>query len=788
MFAPRMTAPYAVPSRFNTQAQGTAFGGINLPEPTLYQQPRLLFNYRQKLRGGGAGYSAPYRGSGGSPRRAAFHAPTSHLHMPFPSADPNDPAYHQERLEELAPAAEVATSELNSAIPAAAAERPTKQHVANTKEKTPMCLINELARFNKVQHQYCLTDEQGPAHKKTFFVKLKLGDEEFAASGASIKKAQHAAAGVALEQTKHQHPPPKQRPSNSIASSAPQVDGTNSSVTPTVELNALAMKRGELAVYRPFERKLAPAAAAAASGVDASTGVAPSFYNPPPQTLDYRGGYYNQRYRYPKPPHRFYVALKVGEREFIGEGETMQAARHNAASMALKLLQTLPMPTREPISEARNTEGSTEENNVGKVTGNELLKSEISIVHEIALKRNYTVEFEIVKESGPPHMRTFVTRCKCGPLVTDGEGSSKKLSKKVSAEKMVVELRKLSPLPPPPPSTKPKKSATKPKQSKNLIKNIAGLSTVGMNPISRLIQIQQAKKEKEPTFSLIAENGAPRCCEFVIQVTVGDSVCTGVGPNKKLGKRNAAEQMLQMLGYSLVPPAPAKPALKTSTTTAAAAGADAVDAPSAPVTPAVSGNGDKRVTFVDHDPNAVPSAPRSPLAVNGERKPSDAELAKGLTVMANQQMISPGNSTAVGGGPQPVPCPVRTLDQLMYLAKVMNFEVQATNFPKQDSNKLEFISMVTLCTNPPQFYNGTGPTADAAVDCAALAALRKLSEVGLDTTLNGGGGGGGGGVGASPPLGLQANTAPVAVTNRSPRTRPDRPVISTVVSVKKEVK
>jgi len=59
-----------------------------------------------------------------------------------------------------------------------------------------------------------LTDEQGPAHKKTFFVKLKLGDEEFAASGASIKKAQHAAATVALDQTKYPHPVPK-KPSSS---------------------------------------------------------------------------------------------------------------------------------------------------------------------------------------------------------------------------------------------------------------------------------------------------------------------------------------------------------------------------------------------------------------------------------------------------------------------------------------------------------------------------------------------------------------------------------------------
>ena len=51
----------------------------------------------------------------------------------------------------------------------------------------------------------------GPAHKKSFVVKLKLGEgvEEYIASGPSIKKAHHAAAAIALEKTGLQHPPPK---------------------------------------------------------------------------------------------------------------------------------------------------------------------------------------------------------------------------------------------------------------------------------------------------------------------------------------------------------------------------------------------------------------------------------------------------------------------------------------------------------------------------------------------------------------------------------------------------
>lgn len=38
---------------------------------------------------------------------------------------------------------------------------------------------------------------------------LNLGDEEYTAEGASIKKAQHSAAGTAINQTAYKHPPAK---------------------------------------------------------------------------------------------------------------------------------------------------------------------------------------------------------------------------------------------------------------------------------------------------------------------------------------------------------------------------------------------------------------------------------------------------------------------------------------------------------------------------------------------------------------------------------------------------
>ena len=75
------------------------------------------------------------------------------------------------------------------------------------------CLLQryqQLNPFPQISHQYTLDDEQGPAHKKTFYVTLKLGENEtYAENGPSIKKAQHMAASVALEKTSYTHPPPK---------------------------------------------------------------------------------------------------------------------------------------------------------------------------------------------------------------------------------------------------------------------------------------------------------------------------------------------------------------------------------------------------------------------------------------------------------------------------------------------------------------------------------------------------------------------------------------------------
>ncbi|XP_023933375.1 double-stranded RNA-binding protein Staufen homolog 2 [Lingula anatina] len=599
--------------------------------------------------------------------------------------------------------------------------------MANTKEKTPMCLINELARYNKILHQYTLTDEQGPAHKKTFFVKLKLGDEEYAANGASIKKAQHAAADIALEKTQYKHPPPK--PSKYVDGTGVCDPSSSGTITPTVELNALAMKRGEPAVYRPIEPPR------------------PACYGPP--NLDFRG-MYNQRYHYPKAQKVFYVSLKVGNREFMGEGNTRQAARHLAASKALKTLAALPMPNQEKAP-LQVSDGVGD----GAANGatDDQLKSEISLVHEIALKRNLAVNFEITRESGPPHMKLFITKCTCGEFETEGEGNSKKISKKRAAEMMLERLQKLPPVTQQVVKPKIKRPMAK-KKNRNLVKVVPEVQKasldygVGINPISRLIQIQQAKKEKEPVYTLVAEKGMPRKREFIMQVTVGDKQCKGTGPNKKLAKRNAAESMLQELGYSRPAPQPTKSSIKTAngeggidkkvhfvdSAEGASNGAEPVDAKP------VSGRSVKVPGVLVRSDQGYASSGVTPPSQPGV-VPESRFTPQTIAAIA-QELLDKGSSKTAEAilrtGQRPLSSrpTVQPKDQLCYLAEVLCFEVRFTDFPK-GPHKTEYLSLVTVSLNPPQVSQGAGATIQASHNAAALTALKAMAEMGGDKAVDG---------------------------------------------------
>nr|KAF6405737.1 staufen double-stranded RNA binding protein 2 [Rousettus aegyptiacus] len=466
------------------------------------------------------------------------------------------------------------------------------------------------------------------------------------------------------------------------------------------------MKRGEPAIYRPLDPKPFPSYRA---------------------NYNFRG-MYNQRYHCPMPKI-FYVQLTVGNNEFFGEGKTRQAARHNAAMKALQALQNEPLPEKS----SQNGESGKDMDD-----DKDANKSEISLVFEIALKRNMPVSFEVIKESGPPHMKSFVTRVSVGEFSAEGEGNSKKLSKKRAATTVLQELRKLPPLPV---VEKPKLFFKK--RPKTIVK--AGPEYgQGMNPISRLAQIQQAKKDKEPDYVLLSERGMPRRREFVMQVKVGSEVATGTGPNKKIAKKNAAEAMLLQLGY------------KASTSLQ-----DQLDktgenkgwsGPKAGF-PEPTNNTPKGILHLSPDVYQEMEASRHKVISGtplGYLSPKDMNQASSsffsISPSSNssasvaRELLMNGTSAAeaigLKGSSPPPPCsPVQPSKQLEYLARIQGFQYHAcVPLSVPDCDRQSGKERVTCLTLAPvrTTVHAIGSTIEAGRGRAALSALKQFSEQGLD--------------------------------------------------------
>jgi len=240
-----------------------------------------------------------------------------------------------------------------------------------------------------------------------------------------------------------------------------------------------------------------------------------------------------------------------------------------------------------------------------------------------------------------------------------------------------------------------------------------------------------------------------------MQVTVGQQSATGSGPNKKLAKRAAAEALLQLLGYSRPGPQPSKPALRSPG----------------------EGGGEKgrKLTFVDEvnngsvtnggrqlvpgllyiddkapkykTPPIVSGAPagsqqQQQQQVNGacNGHPANGHGGQAATIAA--ELLRAGTSPTAEALVVPQNMPqlppqgqgVSPKEQLAYLSQVLGFSVSYTDFPK----KGEYLSLVSLSTNPPQVSHGAGATLEGSHNNAAHTALRTLASNGLDTVVENG--------------------------------------------------
>ncbi|XP_063916240.1 double-stranded RNA-binding protein Staufen homolog isoform X1 [Zophobas morio] len=279
--------------------------------------------------------------------------------------------------------------------------------------------INELAQYNGIEFVYKLLTEEGPPHAKTFTVALILGDETYEASGPSLKKAKQSAAGQALRNTLYEHPPERIQ------------ENQENLQTPTVLLNNVAMKLGIHVSYYLLNGQ--EEQTINSYGVlDEPYGKSKSYY----PKINSSSDPLRVPVEDPQLSGPFTVKVKVGELLSVkGVAHTVQAARHDAAFKALRKMEEQALFRDNVCSK----EDSVEECKKTK----ESIKSPISRVYEAGQKHNLKVEFNIISETGKSHKKVFVTQCIMGDFITEGEGFSKKESKKTAAEKMLKYLSHL---------------------------------------------------------------------------------------------------------------------------------------------------------------------------------------------------------------------------------------------------------------------------------------------------------------------------------------------------------
>jgi len=248
--------------------------------------------------------------------------------------------------------------------------------------------LHQLAKHNNVIEIY----EKVDGVPGTQAVRLKMGTETYTGVGSTFKAAKQDAATKALAETKLQKPPERK-------TLKPRPLG----VTATQELHELATKKGLTVKFKFIEPY--------------------NFEFKPTMRLwskeEMRGNYR--------------VQLQVGTMEFMGHADLPQQAKHNSAVQALPYLHQ--MPNIKPASKVAAVPAK-KSNDLEAAATTPQGKNVIMVLNEIAMSQGVCMDWTMVDEDGPPHMRAFTWTLKMGSYEAVGSGNSKKLAKAIAAQNM----------------------------------------------------------------------------------------------------------------------------------------------------------------------------------------------------------------------------------------------------------------------------------------------------------------------------------------------------------------
>ncbi|KAK6016977.1 hypothetical protein OSTOST_17536, partial [Ostertagia ostertagi] len=357
----------------------------------------------------------------------------------------------------------------------------------------------------------------------------------------------------------------------------------------------------------------------------------------------------------------------------------------------------------------------------------------------------------VVKEVGPPHDRSYVVRCSLkNPknevvVETVGEGRKKKEATQSACANVLSRLRGIenSPLFIASSLYKLQKRVLNPSREpkrKTIIKDMKMDPTYGhqINPVSRLIQVLQARCEDEPQFELISEQGQSRYKEFTLCETIASTWkefgskenrilnhqhsvfdpndlitppvqnatgCTSSAQPDQQDSRNSEEQSLQEgLLTSRTKPARAEPACPHRMMQTVE-GSHNGSSPRRRVTFSnqVKACPPPAICYVTGRVKRIRRTKEAKRALSDDQKCEIREIAR----VSIQALQSPNMIPCAEGGPDSESCQLlsarRRLDSM---SETFKFSVQYTNFPK-------------VC-------HGRGSTMEAAAENAAFNAISNL--------------------------------------------------------------
>ncbi|KAM4698577.1 interferon-inducible double-stranded RNA-dependent protein kinase activator A [Rhinophrynus dorsalis] len=129
----------------------------------------------------------------------------------------------------------------------------------------------------------------------------------------------------------------------------------------------------------------------------------------------------------------FTFRVEIGEISCSGDGPSKKIAKHKAAESALNILRgdtSIRLPMSEPLIR-----------DVSKQQPNQMQGNPIGTLQELAVQKGWRLpEYSVAQESGPPHKREFTLTCRVETFVETGSGTSKKVAKRIAAEKLLAKL------------------------------------------------------------------------------------------------------------------------------------------------------------------------------------------------------------------------------------------------------------------------------------------------------------------------------------------------------------